>query len=244
MPSRQPPTGESFREQVRRLSQAALDLLFPPRCVICRQPGAELCAGCRAQMPVLRGPVCPVCSLPLPNGTRCARCDAHRPAFRRVRSAYRYEGGVRRAIHALKYEGRRGLAAPLAEALAEQLPPPDRLPDAACAVPMHPVREAQRGYNHARLLALELMQLWGIPVLPAGALHRTQQTAAQVGLDYSARLANVQGAFAADPALVRGCTILVVDDVCTTGATLDACASELLQAGAAAVEGVTLARTL
>lgn len=161
-----------------------------------------------------------------------------------MRSAYRYEGDVRRAIHALKYQGRRGLAAPLAAALADRLAPPDRLPDAACPVPMHPVREAQRGYNHARLLTLELMQIWDIPVLPAGALQRTQQTAAQVGLDHSARLANVRGAFVADRASVEGSAILLVDDVCTTGATLDACASELLSAGALAVEGVTLARTL
>lgn len=234
----------SIREQARRLSQAVLDLLFPPRCLICRRPGAELCAACVEAFPRLRGPLCAVCALPVQTPGVCPRCAARRPAFARVRSAYVYEGSVRSAVLAFKYKGRRGLAGPLAGALTAVLPPPDPLPHALCPVPMHDLRERERGYNHANLLAGELGWRWGVPVLPGEALRRTQPTTRQVGLSYQARQDNVKGAFEAERRLVEGKTVLLVDDVCTTGATLDACAAVLLAAGACAVEGVTLARAL
>lgn len=235
---------DSVQEQVRRLSHAVLDLLFPPRCVACHRPGAHLCADCLAALPTLSGPLCPVCALPVEAPGICPRCAARRPSFTRVRSGYVYEGAVRRAVLAFKYNGRRALAAPLVDALSAVLPPPSPLPDALCAVPMHHLREQERGYNHAKLLADELGRCWGVRVLPGEALRRTQPTTRQVGLSYQARQSNVKGAFEAERRFVEGKVLVVVDDVCTTGATLDACAMALLRAGAAAVEGVTLARAL
>jgi ComF family protein len=135
------------------------------------------------------------------------------------------------------------LAAPLAGALAGVVPPAPAL-FVLCAVPLHADRQAERGYNQAGLLTDELVRLWGMPRLPPAALERIRPTDSQVGQDYAARCANVRGAFAARSGLVRDRQVLLVDDVCTTGATMNACAEALLAAGAKSVAGVTLARAI
>ncbi len=234
-------TTHAFPEQARRLSQAVLNLLFPPRCLGCRRPGLLLCRGCVAAFPLLDGALCVVCSTPLLQPGTCARCASQRPAFQKVTSAFRYTGLVRRAILALKYSNRPGLASPLAVALAGMVERPGE-GAALCAVPMHAEREAARGYNHAALLAAELARCWGLPLMPGEALTRLIATPSQVQLDYEGRLANVQGAFSAQASTVRGQTIVLIDDICTTGATLNACAEELLAAGTLAVSAITLAR--
>jgi ComF family protein len=111
-----------------------------------------------------------------------------------------------------------------------------------CAVPLHPARLAERGYNQSELLAAELARCWSLPRLSSSALIRTRETDSQVGLDLPARQANVAGAFTASPRWVEGQDVLLVDDVCTTGATLNACAQALREAGAVTVSAVTLAR--
>jgi ComF family protein len=111
-----------------------------------------------------------------------------------------------------------------------------------CAVPLHPKRLAERGYNQSELVASELAARWEIPLLGRMALQRVRETCSQVDLGRAERLTNVRNAFAADPALVRGLQIVLFDDVCTTGATLVACAEALLAAGARRVSAVTLAR--
>jgi ComF family protein len=150
---------------------------------------------------------------------------------------------VREAIHALKYKRQASLSGPLAEAVTEVCSLPDGM--ILCPVPMHPDRQRERGYNHAELLASRMATVWGLPVLPPGALRRTRATPAQVTLDQAERMANVRGAFAADASQgIRGRAIVLVDDVCTTGATLDACSAVLLAAGASEVYGLTVARTV
>lgn len=227
----------------RRLSQAVLVLLFPPRCAICRRAGFELCPDCLHAFAPLGHAVCPRCSTPLERAGLCQRCVQTPPAFTQVVSAFRYEGAVREAIHALKYRRRTALADPLAQALVSVIRFPPQGAELLCAVPLHRERLAQRGYNHAELLMQGLAKRWHLPIAGPGALERLQAAPAQVASDYATRLANVQGAFAARWEAVQGRVIVVVDDVCTTGATLSACASALLRAGAHAVYGVTLART-
>jgi ComF family protein len=233
---------EQLSARVQRLAEGALDLLFPPRCVGCRRPGSELCPACLAALPRLMGHLCPVCVEPVAEPGLCPRCSARRPAFERVSSAFVYADVVRQAILALKFRGRRGLAPTLAQAAADAIPRPAG-GFVVCAVPMHPTREAARGYNHAALLADEFAAVWGLPRLPADALRRVAQTPQQARLTFDERLANVAGAFKAQPAAVARANVLLVDDVCTTGATLDACAAALRTAGASSVVGVTVART-
>jgi ComF family protein len=230
-----------FAKQVQSVAWAALDLLFPPRCVVCRCVGQELCDDCLADFHPIGDSFCSICGEPQRTSCICRRCSINPPAYKYVRSAYLFEAGVRKAVHALKYSGRRGLAVPLAAAMAQKLPePPPTV--ALCPVPLYPARRVQRGYNQARLLAVELARCWSLVCLPAEALQRIRSTSSQVGLDYVARRANVSDAFAAEPVLVSGRSLLLVDDVCTTGATMNACAEVLLAAGVASVAGVTLAR--
>ncbi|MBN1122029.1 MAG: ComF family protein [Anaerolineae bacterium] len=243
MPSEKAP-GRSMKEQAQHWMTPVLDLLFPPRCIVCKQPGADICSTCLQTFMPVPEPVCEVCSEPVSTPGLCDRCRQNRPAFFRVYSAYCYEGAVQQAVQALKYRRRKSLSKPLALSLAEQVPLPAAENALIAAVPMHVDRQTQRGYNHAALLAVELSKRWGIPLLSSHALRRTVNTKTQVGLKYTDRVENVKGAFYADSHEVTDHTILLIDDVCTTGATLDAIARILLTAGAEAVIGITLARTI
>lgn len=229
-------------EQVRSLAHTALDLLFPPRCVSCRRVGTHLCQSCIDAFPAVPAPICPICGEPVPIPSTCKRCLTENRVFASVNSAFLFEGSIRPAIHALKYLRRKQLAEPLASGMAVMLR--DCVdPDATlCAVPLHQDRLKSRGYNQSELLADHLSLLWGLPLLPNGTLIRTRNTAAQVGLAYQDRQKNVGNAFAAPRGAVAGRAILLIDDVCTTGATLSACASALMEAGALNVRAVTLAR--
>jgi len=160
-----------------------------------------------------------------------------------VRSAFRYHGALRKAVHAFKYRGRANLAAPLAQAMLEALPAP-RSTTRLCAVPLHAKRERERGYNQSKLLMQELSAQWKINCLPDAALVRILATTSQVGQGYRERQANMEGAFQADYDIVAGHEIIVIDDVYTTGATIQACARALLSAGAVVVDGLTLARAI
>jgi ComF family protein len=231
-------------EQARQLSDAALDLLFPPRCVVCRRPGELLCRRCAQAFPALEEPLCAICSVPVRGGDLCPKCRRSRPVYGRVISAFDYRDGVRKAIHALKYDKKPDLAGLLVAELCQVVGPPGEKVDALCGVPMTEERRLERGYNHADLLAQALARQWNLPLLPGGALSRIGGSARQVELDAGARRENVRGAFLADAGVVAGLTVMIVDDVCTTGATLEACAGALLAAGADRPLGVTLARTL
>lgn len=232
-----------IRQQVHVAAHAALNLLFPLRCAGCGDLGADFCASCVESLVPVGSWSCEVCGEPMEQPGLCARCQSTRRSFRRVRSAFRFEGNLRRAIHAFKYERRRALAVPLALQMALSLKPPDDHTALLCAVPLHPQRQAQRGFNQSEQLAQCLAPIWGVPCLPSNVLQRVRRTDSQVGLDFASRQSNVANAFhVGDPAAIHNRLIVLVDDVCTTGATLDACAVSLLQSGARAVEGVTLAR--
>lgn len=173
-------------------------------------------------------------------GERCT-CDRRLRSLERLRSAAEYEGPLERAIHQLKYQGRRALAPSLAALLVERYAP--FLPSEAwlLAVPLHPHRRRQRGYNQSQLLVDELARAWPVG-LPDGRLVRVRDTRSQVGLDRAQRRANVEGAFRwLGPPLGQR-PILLVDDVITTGATAEACAAALRSAGAGVVRALSLAR--
>jgi ComF family protein len=221
--------------------RVGLDLLFPPRCLSCRQRGAFLCRDCIGRIDSLPDPFCPSCRTVVDPGSPRCRCQRPAPAF--VIAGGTFEGPLRAAVHAFKYQGQRAgapaLAALLAPRARDVLQPGDHI----VPVPLHRRREAARGYNQSALLAKALARhLDADQALEP--MIRVRDTPRQVGLDREARRRNVQDAFTADPALCRGRSIMLVDDVCTTGATLSAAAEAVLQAGAERVYAVVLARAL
>lgn len=234
-------TGEAFSA---RAIQHLLDLLYPPRCAGCRRSGHVLCPSCLAQIPPLTS-VCQRCSGPLSAGGMCASCRSAPLKLSGLRAVSAYQEPLRSYIHALKYDGHRRLAQPLGTRLAGVYSASGIRADALVPVPLHSERERQRGYNHAALLARVCAAQVSAPLFE-NMLIRHRATLSQVGLQHWERQQNVQGAFSCSPAFaggqLRGRTILLIDDVSTTAATLEACAVPLFAAGAAAVFGLVLAR--
>jgi ComF family protein len=168
-------------------------------------------------------------------------CRARLRSLTRLRSAVAYEGPVEPAVHRFKYEGWRRLAGPLAQLAAERLAIEGVAARWVVAVPLHPQRLRQRGFNQAELLAGELRKRMTL-ASPPGVLMRTRPTPPQVGHDRKRRFENVMGAFTWQGRRLDGESILLIDDVATTGATLDACASALRAGGSGPVTGVSVAR--
>ena len=225
---------------IERVLQHALDGIFPPRCVNCQKSGAILCPSCLATIHPIPSPFCTRCQFPLASGSICQYCTRTPPAFYGLRVVSRYEGMIRACIHKLKYEGQIRLAEPLGLLLAQAYIFYDLRADVIVPVPLHAERLRQRGYNQSQLLAEECARHIRAPVI-AALLVKTRATPAQVGLSSQERILNVAGSFAASAPL-HGQRIVLVDDVCTTGATLNACAEALRLAGAGEIWGLTLAR--
>jgi ComF family protein len=230
-----------------------LDLLLPPRCGGCRALGAWLCASCRARVRAPEEPLCARCGRELEQLSADCGCRSRLPSLARIRSAAAYEGPLERALHRFKYEGWRSLAPALAGLVTARLPPSAGQPPPAgqrsgqrseawlVAVPLHRRRQRERGYNQSALLAREIRRAWALDLAP-GRLLRVRDTPPQVGLDRQRRRENVAGAFRWRGAPLAGAFVLLVDDVATTGATLEACARALRDAGAGRIEAITVAR--
>lgn len=215
-----------------------LDLLLPQRCLACERPGAQICDACRLGLRRIGPPFCARCGAPTAWPVeRCRECAGRRLAFVRARAAVEYDEAIRRVVAGWKERGLRGLAVWAAEIVRETLP----RPDVDCIVPIPADRDRwlKRGHHAASGLARELGTCWDLPVEPL--LVRTRPSTPQRGLDDTARRRNVRGAFRARAAPA---TVLLVDDVYTTGATVNAAASLLRKAGARRVEVVTFARTI
>ncbi len=255
--------------QASAAGQRLLDLVFPPRCPGCGRLGILFCDSCQAQIEPIILPVCRRCGRPTsedvtglsaksfraespgPLGAAgaggagfgdvlCAACQATPSNLDGIRAVGIFAHPLREAIHALKYENCRGLAAPLGARMADAWsyahPPADLL----MPVPLHVSRVAERGYNQSALLARVLGFTAGVPVVE-GILVRQKATLPQVGLNWHERRRNVSDAFVCRGSM-KGQRVVLVDDVCTTGATLEACAAVLREGGASSVWGFTLAR--
>ena len=224
-----------------RLLAALVDLFFPPRCAGCGQAGVWFCANCLAQVAWIRPPICPHCGEGLSRAARCPRSGHHPELLEGLRSAAWHAGPLRLALHRFKYRGQRVLAEPLGALLVQAWQHDPLRVDLIVPVPLHPRRLRERGYNQAALLARALSRQTGIP-LDERSTRRVRHTPPQVELTAAERRQNVRGAFAYTGPPLAGRKVCLVDDICTTGATLDACAAALRDAGAAGVWAYTLAR--
>jgi competence protein ComFC len=220
-----------------------VDLFLPPRCGACRAVGSWLCERCRARIRRLEEPTCRRCGVELEFAKKSCGCRVRLKALSRLRSAVAYEGPIELAIQRFKYEGWRKLAGPLALLLAERLVVEGLAAPWLLAVPLHSSRQRQRGFNQAELLARELRGRLALE-RPPGELIRTRPTPPQVGHDRLWRLENVRGAFVWRGADLAGRSVLIVDDVATTGATIEACAVALKASGSGSVIGASVARVI
>ena len=203
------------------------------------ESGAELlCGPCTADLPALPE-CCPRCALPSPAGAVCGRCLIHPPHFDGTLALWHYEFPCDRLIQALKYRARLALAGYFARTLASRT-----LPEVNLIVPMplHRKRLAERGFNQALEIARSVARRLRKPLEPRGVV-RVRHTPPQTGLPYEERAKNVRGAFQCALDL-SGTSVAVVDDVMTTGATLNEVARVLKRAGAARVENLVIARTV
>ncbi|GAA5524390.1 hypothetical protein Maes01_00947 [Microbulbifer aestuariivivens] len=220
------------------------------RCVLCggaAEPGCGVCPGCAAELPAL-GTACHSCALPLPPSSgashrkrQCPACLTRTPALSSAHCAWHYGFPINQLIQRFKYDGDLAagfsLSALAAKTLADQI---DSL-DLLVPVPLHWWRYWRRGFNQAELVAAALGQAWGLPVGPR-VLRKSRPSSAQQSLDRRQRLRNLSGSFTVR-ANVEGCRVGLVDDVITTGATMESAATALLAAGAMRVSAIALART-
>lgn len=225
-------------DTVRQLVAA----LFGGRCYLCRgatDGGQLLCAPCLGDLPRLNGPRCPRCALPSPAGAMCGACLTRPPRYDATAAALEYRFPADVLVQGLKYRAELALAPVLAALLGAVLPSDEQV-DIALPVPLSTKRLRERGYNQAMEIARRLP---GRHRLAPALCERVRETPAQSALPWAERMRNLRGAFRCERAL-DGLTVAVVDDVMTTGATLDAVADALKRAGAARVLNWVVARTL
>ena len=235
-----------IRSSSQSLLQQVMDVLFPVHCAGCQRTGQVLCPACIAQIQPLPSPICDFCGTPLSTYGVCKNCQYHHPNLSGQRAVSLYHEPLRSCIHGLKYDGNIRLAVPLGLLLAQAYRRYGMQADMLIPVPLHSERQQQRGFNHASLLAEVCSANIGVP-MNDNILVRHRATVAQVDLHPRERYQNVAGAFACPSSaksMLDGRRILIIDDVSTTSATLEACATPLFGAGAKEVWGLVLARPL
>jgi len=226
------------------LKRVALDLLFPRWCIGCGREGDYICRSCRELLPVISPPICPRCGRPQSQGVLCRDCRDKPTPIDGIRAPFIFEGIVRQAIHELKYRNLRALAPTMAGWLYDYLVENPIPADVLVPVPLHKKRLRDRGYNQSTLVAEELGRLDGLPVAANGLVRRRYAAPQARSAGVSERQKNVADAFICSDNRFQDKRVLLIDDVSTSGATVNACAASLKVAGAAQVWGLVIALEL
>ena len=240
------------RGALSHAARLALDIALPTLCVACREPveGEGVCANCWAKLSFIAPPFCPRLGIPFvydPGPDMLSmEAIADPPAYTRARAAVRYDDVARKLVHALKYQDRTDLAPAMGRWMARAGQELLDGADALVPVPLHWRRGWSRRYNQSGALARIIAGQSGVAVATE-ALRRIRPTEQQIGLSRPQRASNVQGAFKVAPdrqQLIAGRRVVLIDDVLTSGATVDACARALLRAKATAVDVLVFARVV
>ena len=203
-----------------------------------------MCNSCRQSFSHITPPICPRCGSPQPAGILCPACTSRQSEIDGIRSPFKFEGVMRQAIHQLKYQNIRALAAPLAEFLQDYLITYPVPAEVLVPVPLHNKRLRERGYNQSSLLARELGKLTNLPVSEECLIRQQYAFPQARTTNVDERRSNVTGAFTCHDHRARERQVLLIDDVATSGATLDACATALKSAGAASVWALVIAKEI
>jgi ComF family protein len=230
--------------QLLKLTGAALDFLFPQKCLGCGKEGNLICRACLHHLTPIVHPICPRCGRPQSSSILCPACNLWPVGIDCIRSPLRFEGLTRQIIHQFKYKNLRSLALPLAVILKDYLVREPLPVEVVMPVPLHPRRLRERGYNQSALLAREVSLQVNLPFI-ASDLRRIKYIEPQVRTRSALeRQQNVKNAFDCPHTSQPGKAVLLIDDVATSGATLNACALALKSAGSGPVYGLVLARDL
>ncbi len=228
--------------QVAKLGGMALNCLFPQWCIGCGKEGSFICHSCRSSLARVMPPLCPRCGRPQPSGIFCSSCISWQAEIDGIRSPFRFDGVIRQAIYQLKYKNIRALAKPLAQMLSNYLMASPVPGEALVPVPLHQKRLRERGYNQSSLLAKELGKLTNLSVVDNYLIRQRYALPQARTLTVDERQRNVAGAFTCRDNRLQNKQVLLIDDVATSGATLNACAVALKAAGAPSVWGLVVAR--
>ena len=220
----------------------AIDWIFPPHCLGCGLEGEIICSECYASIKRVPVNVCPYCNSYVSTSGHCPSCANRRPPYAQFRAFAFYGGVIREAVHHLKYQNDIGVARVLAGYLLKVIQAENWDFDLVIPVPLSKTKQEQRGYNQAERLARPVAETLKKPISTDG-LHRIRENASQVDLDVNSRRENVKGVFEADPAIVKGKRILLIDDVFTTGATLESASGALKDARSGLVYAVTVGKS-
>lgn len=230
----------SFLKLLSKIKEKALDLLFPAKCIECGRDGGYICHTCLKSLSSIEPPICEYCGIPVSQGNLCEVCHQNPSEIDGIRSVYAFDGIVRKAVHQLKYNNLKVIAHPMAQLFHDRLSANDIPYDVLVPVSLHSSRLRERGYNQSALLCRELGKLCDAPV-DEKSLVRLRQTTSQTSFDRDGRRVNVEGAFDCIDGTLAGKNVLLIDDVCTTGATLNSCAAVLKEKGVLSVWGLTFA---
>ena len=234
----------SWQNRAKGLASNLINFVFPPRCAACNSVGSLLCTECQNSILWMEEPLCSKCGRDKVNSHAvCHACEKRPLPLQQIRAATLFEDPISKIIHHFKYNGQFGLAAPLAEVMLNAWPKWQTAVHLIMPIPLHPERKKSRGYNQAALLSEKFGKKLCKQV-DQKSLQRIRNTPSQVNLTAIERQKNMMQAFSYNGPDLTGKQILLVDDVCTTGATMASAAEVLIDAGATSVAGYCVARAM